>query len=80
VNGIRNGRVYNYELTQNQYDVLVSLAFNMGVENLRKTRFIQLIKRNNFTGAAKQIKKTGLRHNFPGLKERRLEEYKRFIS
>lgn len=70
----------NIKLTQNQYDVLVSLAFNMGIEGLRTSKFIQLLKKNKITEAAKKIKTTGIENNFPGLEKRRIEEYKRFIS
>ena len=70
----------NIKLTQNQYDVMVSLAFNMGIEGLRTSKFIQLIKRNKLTRAAKQIKKTGISDNYHGLEERRKDEYKKFIS
>lgn len=70
----------NVKLTQNQYDVMVSLAFNMGIEGLRTSKFIQLIKRNKLTRAAKQIKKTGISDNYPGLEDRRKDEYKIFIS
>ena len=70
----------NIKLTQNQYDVMVSLAFNMGIDGLRTSRFIQLLKRNKITRAAKQIKTTGISDKYPGLEERRKDEYKKFIS
>jgi lysozyme len=70
----------NIKLTQNQYDVMVSLAFNMGIEGLRTSKFIQLIKKNKITRAASKIKTTGLRDNYSGLEERRKDEYKKFIS
>jgi lysozyme len=70
----------NVKLTQNQYDVMVSMAFNMGLTNFRTSKFIQLIKKNKLTRAASKIKTTGIRDNYPGLAERRMDEYKKFIS
>ncbi len=70
----------NIKLTQNQYDVMISLAYNLGVTDLRTSNFIQLIKENKLTRAAKQIRITGISEKFPGLEKRRLEEYKMFIS
>ena len=70
----------NIKLTQNQYDVLVSLAYNLGVTDLRTSNYIQFIKENKLTRAAKQIRITGISEKFPGLEKRRLEEYKMFIS
>jgi len=70
----------NIKLSQRQYNVLISLAFNMGIDGLRKSEFIQKIKQNELDKAAKLILKTGISDNFPGLKERRLAEYKMFIS
>lgn len=68
------------KITQSQYDVLVSMAFNMGISKLRTSEFIQLLKKNKITKAANQIKITGINDDFPGLEERRLSEYKMFIS
>lgn len=68
------------KLTQNQYDVLVSMSYNMGIKNLRKTEFIQKLKSNNFIEASELIKYTGISDNYPGLKSRRLKEYQMFIS
>ena len=70
----------NIKLTQGQYDVLVSLAFNVGIEGLRTSKFIQLVKKNKLTRAANKIKTTGISDNYPGLEKRRLEEYNKFIS
>lgn len=69
------------KITQNQYDVLVSLAFNMGVSAFRNTKFIQKLKQNDFSKAAELIKSTRVNDKkFPGLSIRRLKEYKKFIS
>lgn len=68
------------KITQNQYDVLVSLAYNMGVQGLRMTDFIQEVKKGNMIKAAELIKTTGIDNNFPGLEIRRHAEYEMFIS
>ena len=68
------------KVTQGQYNVLVSLAFNMGVSNFRSTEFVQKLKQKDFARAAELIKNTGISHKFPGLVVRRLREYNMFIS
>jgi lysozyme len=68
------------KVTQNQYDAMVSIAFNMGVEGFRKTEFVQQIKRNQLDKAAELIKVTGISDDFPGLETRRLKEYQTFVS
>jgi lysozyme len=44
-----------YMVTQPIFDVLVSLAFNAGCGGLRKSEFIQLVKKRNYQGAAKLL-------------------------
>ncbi len=70
----------NIKLTQSQFDVLVSMAFNMGITGLRQTDFIQSLKKKDLKTAAELIKKTGISDKFPGLEKRRLIEYKKFLS
>ena len=70
----------NVKLTQKQYDVLTSLAYNMGINGLRKSKFIQLLKKNQLTKASKLIKITGVDNKYPGLELRRNKEYRMFIS
>lgn len=69
------------ELTQNMYDAMVSMAFNIGPK-IRKTRFIRAIKNNDFERAANYILTTSSRSfdEYPGLKTRREKEYKMFNS
>lgn len=67
-------------ITQNQYDVLVSMAFNMGVSGLRQTQFVQLLKQNRLKKAAEKIKSTGISDKFPGLEVRRKKESDKFKS
>jgi len=68
------------KLTQSQFDVLVSLAFNMGIDGLRTSEFIQALKNKDLKAASELIKITGLRDGFAGLVDRREEEYNIFIS
>ena len=70
----------NVQITQNQFDVLVSMAFNMGVQKFRLTNFVQSLKNNDMEKAAELIKITGVSDKFPGLETRRIKEYEKFIS
>lgn len=73
-NGIR------VKINQNQFDALVSMAFNMGIGNLRNSDFIQELKRNNIAKAAELIKDTGVSDKFSGLYTRREKEYNMFTK
>lgn len=66
------------KITQNQFDVLVSLAYNMGLTDLRTSDFIQLVKQNRLKDAAEKIKTLNVEDKFPGLKDRRIREYLKF--
>ena len=67
------------KLTQGMYDVMVSMAYNMG-PNVRKKDFMDAIKRGNFENAKELILQTSssLFDDFPGLKLRREKEAKMF--
>lgn len=68
------------KITQNQYDVLISLAFNMGITGLRRSEFAQTLKRKGIDKAANLIKTTGINKKFPSLDTRRSIEYEKFIK
>jgi len=68
------------KLTQNQYDVLVSMAYNMGIGNFRNSYFVYKLKQRDFAKAAELIKTTGVKKKYRGLIIRRLVEFKKFIS
>lgn len=71
----------NIKLTQGQFDAMISMAFNMGVSNLRTSDFIQALKNKNLTRAAELIKTTNIdEEKFPGLTDRREQEYNMFVS
>lgn len=67
------------KITQDMFDSLVSLAFNMGVSNLRTTEIISLIKNKEYEKAGELIKVTKTK-KFPGLKNRREKEANLFLS
>ena len=68
------------ELTQNQYNSMVSMAFNMGVGGLRRSKIARSIKKGDYDTAAEHIKTTRISKKHPGLEKRRMREYKMFIS
>lgn len=67
------------KLTQNMYDAMVSMAFNMG-RGIRRSEFIQFVKRGDLEGAKEEILNTSshMFDEYPGLKERRQKEYEMF--
>lgn len=65
-------------LTQNMFDAMVSMAFNMGVNGFSKTEFIELLKEKDYLTAAEKIKTTKISPKFPGLITRRQQEYEMF--
>lgn len=67
-------------LTQNMFDAMVSMAFNMGVNGLSKTDFIGLLKQKDYLTAAETIKTTKINPKFPGLEIRRQQEYEIFAK
>lgn len=68
------------KVTQNQFDAMVSMAFNMGITAFRSSGFAYRLRKNELDKAAELIKVTGISDKFPGLELRRLTEYKMFIS
>ena len=70
------------EITQGMYDSMVSMIYNMGIGNFRRSDFIQLVKKGELGKASEEIKQTSsnLFNKYPGLKKRRNKEYKLFIS
>lgn len=69
------------QITQGMYDSMISLIFNMGIGNFRKSDFIQKVKRGNFDEAKKEILRLSQNSfkKFPGLKDRREKEAKMFV-
>ena len=75
----KNG-LSTYKLTQGQFDAMTSMTYNAGCGNMRKSLFLQELKKGNTKKAAELIKTFYTNNNYPGLVRRRQEEYKMFIS
>lgn len=69
----------SYNLTQGQFDALVSLTFNAGCGNVRKSAFMKELKKGNKEQAAQLIKSFNTL-NLPGLIRRREDESRIFMS
>ena len=75
-------RYVQVPITQNQFDALVSFAYNIGNENVRKSTLMKLLNRKQYTEAADQL----LRWNkaggktLKGLTRRRQAERVLFLS
>lgn len=59
-------------ITQGMYDSMISMIYNMGIGNFRKTQFIQDVKNGNYKTASEKIKKTMI--SYPGHVKRRVKE------
>lgn len=68
------------KITQDQFDALVSMAYNLGSSGLRKSEVIQHIKRGDYKSAGHSIKKQSLSKKFSGLGSRRERESNLFLS
>jgi lysozyme len=67
-------------ITQNMYNAMVSMIFNMGIGNFRTSDFIQYVKRGEMDKAQEQIKNESshMFDKYPGLKPRRERESEMF--
>ncbi len=68
-------------VTQEMFDVLISLVFNSGCEGMLKSDFIQLVKQKKYKEAGKSI--LSFRQNkqgFSGLTPRRQKESSHFLT
>jgi len=68
------------KITQGMYNSMISLIFNVGITNFRKSNFIQLVKQNKMKEAKEEIKNisSNMFKKYPGLKIRRKNEYEMF--
>lgn len=75
-------KVVNTELTQNQYDALVSFVFNVGVGNFKNSTLLKKVNAGDFQGAGEEFKKwtLGKGKPLPGLVKRRNIERELFNS
>lgn len=69
-------------LTQNQFDALVSLVFNIGAGNFARSTLLRLLNQGNYRGAADQFLRWNMDngHVVPGLENRRAAERRMFLS
>ena len=69
-------------LNQNQFDALVSLSFNIGLGNFRKSTLLELLNDGDYLGAANEFWKwrRGGGVILPGLVRRRAAEADLFIG
>ena len=69
-------------ITQNEFDALVSFAFNVGIGNFEKSTLLRLVNLGQFELAAKQFEKWIYAGGKPltGLKKRRLAEKTLFLK
>lgn len=74
-------RIIKKELTQNQFDALVSFAYNLGLENLKKSTLAKLINQGKIKEASSQFERwvyaNGVKLN--GLIRRRKAEKELFV-
>jgi lysozyme len=74
---------YGFDLTQNQFDALVSFVFNVGAGNFRSSTLLKRLKANpNDPDIANQFKRWvyGGGKVLPGLVRRRNEEAKLYFT
>lgn len=81
-------RLYNLELNQNQYDALISLVFNIGSDNFRKSSVLKDLRNRKdketvsqkFLYFCKRRNESGVLVFCQGLYNRRLKESELFCS
>lgn len=70
------------KISQNMFDSMVSIAYNMGVNGLRSSDFVLLLKKGDYEGAGELILNAGVKNaeSFPGLLSRREKEKNLFLE
>jgi GH24 family phage-related lysozyme (muramidase) len=76
-----NGQGLDIKVSQNMWDSMISMAFNMGVNGLRGSDMIQSLKQEDYLAAADSILTTRIDPiKFPGLEQRREGEKELFLK
>ena len=72
----------NVRLNQNQFDALVSLAFNIGQTNFHRSTLLRVLNSSNYTAAANNFTRWVYagKKKLPGLVRRREAERLLFVS
>jgi lysozyme len=75
-------RLVKVELTQNQFDMLVSFVFNVGEGQFKRSTMLRLLNQGDYEGAANELPKWKFDNGkmIQGLLNRRLEEQKIFLA
>jgi len=75
-------RLVKVELTQNQFDMLVSFVFNVGEGQFKRSTLLRLLNQGDYEGAANELPKWKFDNGkmIQGLLNRRLEEQKIFLA
>lgn len=70
------------KINQNQYDVLLSLCYNIGGSSFRKSSIVKLVNSRNFIGACKifNLWSSAAKKRSKGLLRRRISERNLFCS
>lgn len=77
-----NKQLYRIPTTQGQFDALFSLAYNIGLAELRTSTLLRLHKAGNYKAAADEFLKWDHQHGkvLPGLLRRRKAERALYLS
>lgn len=77
-----NQMVTNYAINQNQFDALVSFAYNLGLGALHGSTLLRLVNSGDIAGAANEFPKWNHAGGVvsSGLTHRRLAEQKLFLT
>jgi GH24 family phage-related lysozyme (muramidase) len=74
------GQGLDIKISQNMWDSMISMAYNMGVNGLRGSDIVQSLKQEDYLAAAENILTTRIDPKFPGLQDRREEEKELFLQ